>query len=193
MAKDSFFKRLACHFKPTHNEPQQDEPQGDNQPSPNIVVEIPESTRTAIEKLQNVPLAIEDLREAISRQTSACEKLRSLNQPDARVSELLVKIRDQGDRQAQTLERIFDELTRRPDIDTRIASSINSLSESMTNVSRGNQAHVELIEQLRDRLASSRDDTLEQLTSHARRLEKLLIAIIAMLALVIVAAIISIA
>src|SRR5690554_6732486 len=89
MAKDSFFKRLACHFKPTHNEPQQDEPQGDNQPSPNIVVEIPESTRTAIEKLQNVPLAIEDLREAISRQTSACEKLRSLNEPDARVSELL--------------------------------------------------------------------------------------------------------
>ena len=100
---------------------------------------------------------------------------------------LLEEMNSKGEKQLDLLVEIQAALSSGQEDDTRAASCMNKLSEAIENSNRGNYAHVELMEQIRDRLAGSRDEAIEGWTRSARRLERLLWAMIALLAVLIAA------
>lgn len=190
MPNNSFFARLASYLKPRSGNKPGEASSSKAAPSPNppVVVELPVLLQSALVRMQQLPDSIASLREAVLKGVSQTERLQaSMRQDEDRLVPLLEEMNSKGEKQLDLLVEIQAALSSGQEDDTRAASCMNKLSEAIENSNRGNYAHVELMEQIRDRLAGSRDEAIEGWTRSARRLERLLWAMIALLAVLIAA------
>ncbi|NLW88044.1 MAG: hypothetical protein GXY38_14370 [Planctomycetes bacterium] len=190
MPNNSFFARLASYFKRCSGSlpGEASSSKAASSPNPPVVVELPVLLQSALVRMQQLPDSIASLREAVLKGVSQTERLQaSMRQDEDRLVPLLEEMNSKGEKQLDLLVEIQAALSSGQEDDTRAASCMNKLSEAIENSNRGNYAHVELMEQIRDRLAGSRDEAIEGWTRSARRLERLLWAMIALLAVLIAA------
>jgi len=117
-------------------------------------------------------------------QDRLAEVLSLIEERNAGLARQLQTIADAGGRQTELLEAVVSALADADQKDSQTARSISQLAEALDNANRSNAAHVEVIEQIRDRLLSANDEFDEIMRRHSRRTTWLLAGVLAMLAVV---------
>lgn len=94
----------------------------------------------------------------------------------------LQTVETESRRQSQAMEEISELLNSDRRQTDETAKAISRLAEAVENFNRSSASHIELIEQIRDRLAGTNDHLERIMTRHARRFTWLAIATFLMLA-----------
>ncbi len=142
----------------------------DAAPSPVASYTITESTA---EKLARLPDALNNLSAALTSQGEFQAKLEALlsrmSDPREELIQTLDDLASDSRRQSDLLTEIHRSLAERNESDLRTSSAITRLNDSMDSINSSNAAHVQIMEEMRDRFANAKDETAEEMLRLSRR------------------------
>lgn len=142
--------------------------------------------RYSMERLSHLPESLSRLAGALQSQAQLNERMQSalttLAGPNQELLQSLHDLAMEGQKQTDLLEALRSDLDQRHESDVQMAGAISSLSQSLESFNRSNAAHIEIMEQMRDRWANAKDDIAQQLVRQGRKMAGLLIAILLVLA-----------
>jgi len=166
MSEKNIFSRIGGalgRLKKTHREPSDEPETPDKQP------EVPVVKIQAAAKTSGQPAASPDVLAAL------------LNNQQQLIGSLQT-VETESRRQSQAMEEINELLNSDKRQTDETGKAISRLAEAMENFNRSSASHIELIEQIRDRMAGTNDHLERIMTRHARRFTWLAIATFIMLA-----------
>ena len=153
-----------------------------------------------LEALERQTALFERLFKELQRFSSANESLagvaRSMASADASTGRSMAELAERNEelggelrslvaasgRQVDLLQQIQADLTTPRQAEADMASALTRLSQSLETLNRSNSAHVELMEQIRDRLVGANEELDEIISRQGKRLTWLLLGVIVMLA-----------
>ncbi len=137
-------------------------------------------------KLAQLPATLQELAAALNTQGEFHAKLEALlsrmSDPREELIQTLDDLASDSRRQSDILGEIQRALAEGNESDLRTASALSRLNESLDNLDHSNAAHVEIMEQMRDRWANAKDETADEMLRHGRNLSKLVLLAVALLA-----------
>lgn len=149
---------------------------------PAVSYKLPAETA---DKLAQLPATLQELAAALNNQAEFHAKLEALlsrmSDPREELIQTLDDLASDSRRQSDILGEIQRALAEGNESDIRTAAALTRLNESLDNLDHSNAAHVEIMEQMRDRWASDKDETTDEMLRHGRNLTKLLLVGVALL------------
>ena len=110
------------------------------------------------------------------------QTLKRVGEKDHEIASALQDITSESQKQTDALRGIQTLLSDGEKKDSHLEAILKRLIEVMENSARANATHVELIEQVRDRLAGTNDELTDMIARHQKRLTWLLGAFVGLLA-----------
>jgi len=136
-----------------------------------------------LEELARLPNALHEVAEAIHSQTVLNERLQelltSLAEPNQDLVHALEGLSSEGQRQTDLLQTLVGRLEEARQRDAQSADAVARLPELLESLRLSNTAVVEMMEQIRDRWASTKDDLAKEMVRQGRKTIPLVIAILA--------------
>jgi hypothetical protein len=137
------------------------------------------------EKLSRLPQALQDLAGAINAQASLNERLQevlaSLAEPNQDLIHAVESLSSEGQKQTDALQTLSQRLTEKRESDAASADVVGRLPALLEGLQRSNAAVVEMMEEIRDRWASTKDDLAKEMVRQGRKTTALVIAILSLL------------
>ena len=110
------------------------------------------------------------------------QTFKRVGEKDHEIASALQDITSESQKQTDALHGIQTLLSDSEKKESHLETILHRLIEVMENSARANVTHVELIEQVRDRLTGTNDELTDMIARHQKRLTWLLSAFVALLA-----------
>jgi predicted nucleic acid-binding Zn ribbon protein len=153
--------------------------------------ERPAEAHTAInaetaERLARLPKALADLAEAVQSQNQINDRLRevlaALREPDQEFLHAVHDVSAEGRKQTDLLQNLCGLLSERRQLDNLAAGAMVRLPALLDDLHKSNASLVEMMEQTRERWASTNEDLAKEMVRQRRRTTALMVGIFALLA-----------
>jgi hypothetical protein len=145
-----------------------------------------------MERLEQLPGAMQNLAQATRSQVTLNEKLQGLlvglSEPNQDLTHALQDCASESQRQTDLLRDIRSRLAEQQDNEKDATVAMSRLPELLESISRSNASHIELMEQMRDRWSNDKDDLAEEMVHFGRKISVLMVVVIFLLALLTAAA-----
>lgn len=148
------------------------------------------------EKLARLPDALDGLAAALTSGAEFQAKLEALlsrmSDPREELIQTLDDLASDSRRQSDLLTEIHRSLAERNESDLRTSSAITRLDDALDSINHSNAAHVQIMEEMRDRFASAKDETSAEILHATRRTAVLTLAAVVLLAVIALAEVVRV-
>jgi pyruvate/2-oxoglutarate dehydrogenase complex dihydrolipoamide acyltransferase (E2) component len=156
-------------------------------PAPQVPAETPALlSAEAAEKLARLPQALADLAAAIQSQTALNQRLQEVlagfAEPDQDLLHAMQDLAAEGQKQTDLLHNLGQRLAERRQLDNLAAGAMVRLPALLESLHKSNAALIEMMQQTRDRWASTKDDLAKEIVRQGRKATALVVGILTLLA-----------
>lgn len=147
----------------------------------------------SLDALAPLPAILEQLTATAKAQSEMIHNFTPVLENLSNVNEDLVRaVQDlaaESLKHTRLLEEVHAALAAKSDEEAKAAGTLARLGEQLENMNRSNAAHVEVMEQIRDRWANAKDNVADELIRQGRKAFGMLAAIIVLLAALVAVAV----